>query len=226
MSILKDGAGVHTGRRDRSITYVRLDEIQGADVNPKAHDGPGIARSVGDFGLAELPLLDERTGRLVAGHGRIEDLRSRKATGGVAPPDLRIDDDGEWLVPVQAGWSSKNDAHARAYVAASNKLSENGGWDKDLLGAYLGDLNAHGLLELAGFTVEEMDDLLDDGDAGGQPDPPPEASGDIEQRVHDVIAQALLDEFGDTGVAWAAASDAAAVCVKRLKAEALLAEDR
>ena len=206
--------------RERHIRYLRLGEIQGAAVNPKTHDGPGIARSITAHGLAELPLLDERTGRLVAGHGRIDDLASRKATGGTPPPDVGVDDDGEWLVPVQGGWASADDAHARAYVAASNKLSENGGWDKDLLPAYLGDLNAHGLLELAGFDV---DDLLDDGPGGGADTTPDEVTGEVEQRAHDVIAQALLDELGDT-VPWAKASAAAAVCVKRLRAEALLGD--
>lgn len=207
--------------RERLIRYVRLDEIQGAPINVKLHDGPGIARSITEFGLAELPMMDERTGRLVAGHGRVEDLRSRKATGGSPPADVGVDDDGEWLVPCQGGWRSTDDAHARAYAAASNRLSENGGWDKDLLPAYLGDLNAHGLLELAGFTT---DDLLD-GIGGGEPDPsPPEVNGEVDQRAHDVIAQALLDELGDT-VPWTKASEAAAVCVKRLRAEALLADE-
>lgn len=211
--------------RERIIRYLRLGEITGADINPKQHDGPGIAGSVSEFGLAELPLLDERTGRLVAGHGRIDDLRSRKAIGGTPPPDVGVDDDGEWLVPVQGGWSSRSDAHARAYLAASNKLSENGGWDRDLLGPFLGDLAVEGLLELTGFTHDELDELNDIG-GGGNDDPMPEAvTGEVDQRAHDVIAQALLDELGDT-VPWAKASEAAGVCVKRLRAEGLLADDR
>ncbi len=221
MADLADAAGLHLGRRDREIVYLRLGEIQGADINPKRHDAPGIARSISEHGLAELPLLDERTGRLVAGHGRVDDLLARKNTGGAPPPDVRIADDGEWLIPVQGGWSSKSDAHARAYVAASNKLSDNGGWDLDLLPAYLGDLNAHGMLELAGFSA---DDLLDDDPGGGADPAPAEVSGDVDRRALDTISQALLDELGDS-VGFAAAQAAAAECVKRLRAERLLAGD-
>lgn len=210
----------NTAVRERTIAYLRLADIRGAEVNPKQHDRIGIRRSVATFGLGELPLLDERTDRIVAGHGRVDDLREHKAAGGKPPPDVRVDDDGEWLIPVQAGWSSADDAHARAYVAASNKLSENGGWDRDLLPAYLGDLDTHGLLELTGFTDGELADLLDLGTGpDDEPSGPPDT--DVDERAREVIGQAILDELtGDTS-GWQAAADAA---VKRLRAEALLAD--
>lgn len=222
MSLLRDGAGVHLGRRERTIVYQPLDDIRGADVNPKRHDAAGIRRSVAAHGLAELPLLDERTGRIVAGHGRIDDLRAHQAAGGTPPPDVRVDDDGRWHVPLQGGWSSKNDAHARAYVAASNKLSANGGWDTDLLPAFLNDLDAHGLLELTGFSTEELEELLhlDGGD-----DPPDNGGKDtteVDERAVEVISQAVLDEA--EGITWALAEKAAKTAVKRLRAEALLAD--
>jgi ParB-like chromosome segregation protein Spo0J len=166
--------------RERSIVYLRLPDIRGADTNPKRHDGDGLAVSIGEFGLAELPLLDERTDRIVAGHGRIDDLRQRRAAGVKPPPDIRVDDTGEWLVPVQAGWASSDDAHARAYLAASNKLSENGGWDYDQLPDYLAGLAEQDLLALTGFSEDELAEMLaddpqadDDTDVRGDPDDTP-----------------------------------------------------
>src|SRR5690242_1392328 len=95
----------------RRVEYVRLDELRPAPRNPKTHDSEGINRSISHFGLAELPLLDERTGLLVAGHGRLDELKRIHGNGSATPPDgLRVDADGMWLVPVIRGWASRSDA--------------------------------------------------------------------------------------------------------------------
>jgi ParB-like chromosome segregation protein Spo0J len=60
----------------RWIDYVPLDEIAEAHRNPKLHDRRGIRASVTRFGFVEPITIDERTGRLVAGHGRLEQLRA------------------------------------------------------------------------------------------------------------------------------------------------------
>lgn len=179
----------------RTTEYMPLAELQGSEVNPKNHDAGGIRRSIAAHGFAELPLLDERTGRIVAGHGRLKDLRERLALGAEPPAGVRVDDAGGWLVPVQRGWASKDEAHARAYLAASNKLSENGGWDYDLLPDFLRGLAEQDMLDLTGFTEDELATLLDDGpqadddteirgdpdDPGDIPDDPISLPGDIWQ---------------------------------------------
>jgi hypothetical protein len=54
---------------------------------------------------------------------------------------------------VAAGWS---DAEKRAYTIADNKLTLNGGWDDELLGLELGELEVLGFdLDLIGFTEAE-----------------------------------------------------------------------
>ena len=90
------------GRRrvDRYVDYLPLDEIQAAPRNPKGHDGAGINRSINHHGLAELPLIDERIGRLVAGHGRHEQLTAMRDAGNDAPDGVKVDDDGTWHMPV------------------------------------------------------------------------------------------------------------------------------
>lgn len=177
----------------RRLEYVRLTDLRGAEINPKAHDQSGLRRSIGTYGYTEPGLLDERTGRLVAGHGRLADLLERHKLGAAPPEGVGVDDDGEWLVPVVRGWASKDDAHARAYLAASNKLSENGGWDPDLLPDFLRGLAEQDLLPLTGFTEDELAELLadpeqddDDTDVRGDPDDVPDLKPDPISVLGDV----------------------------------------
>lgn len=145
---------------DRYVDYVPLEQVRLATRNPKSHDTAGIANSIHHHGFAELPLLDERTGRLVAGHGRITTLRARVAAGDTAPDGVRVDDDGHWLVPVIRGWASRADADAEAYGTASNRLTELGGWNDRELAAVLRDLAADDLLAVSGYTTTDLDVLL------------------------------------------------------------------
>lgn len=150
---------------ERRIEYVRLDDVQGAARNPRRHDTAGIRRSVARFGLAEVPLMDERTGRLVAGHGRINDLLERRSVGADPPDGVRTDNDGHWLVPVIRGWKSRTDAEAEAYLVASNKLAEVGGWDEDALNELLTDLanEDYSLARATGWSEADLEALLDAG---------------------------------------------------------------
>ncbi|GAA1281326.1 DNA modification methylase [Saccharothrix xinjiangensis] len=149
-----------TTTEGRFVGYVPLPDVQLAPRNPKAHDATAIARSIGHFGFAELPLVDERTGRLVAGHGRYDQLVALKA-GGATPPDgVRVGDDGEWEMPVVRGWASRSDEDAEAYLIASNNITTIGGWDERLLAELLGDLADSQLLELTGFDADGLEDLL------------------------------------------------------------------
>lgn len=155
---------------ERTVDYLPLHEIVRAPRNPKMHHTEGIAASIGRFGVAELPLLDERTGRLVAGHGRLDDLAARAAAGEDPPDGVRISSDGTWLVPVVRGWASRSDADADAYLIASNQLTVNGGWDETALGELLAALNDldPDLLAVTGFGEEDLADLLAASDGGGR----------------------------------------------------------
>lgn len=115
----------------RRVEYMRLSEIPFASRNPKGHDIEGIGGSIDLHGMGELPLLDERTGRLVAGHGRIVALQERQARGGTPPDGLLLSEDGEWLAPVVRGWRSSSDAGADSYLIGSNEWVTAGGWDDE-----------------------------------------------------------------------------------------------
>jgi len=179
-------------RKARRIEYVPLDELRPALRNPKKHAEEQLDTSVGRFGYAEPVLLDERTGRLVAGHGRFEALQRLQKKGG-APPE-GVDVDGErWLVPVVRGWASKNDREAEAYLVASNQIGTAGGWDTGPLAELLRELDKANALAGVGFTDKELSKLLDAAvPAGGQEDldeaPPAPAKADTWVQPGDLFA--------------------------------------
>lgn len=144
------------------IEYVPLEQIAPAVRNPKKHDLPGMVASIEEHGFADTPILDERTQRFVAGHGRCEALVHMKANGDPLPKGLILNDDGEWCLPIQRGWASKSDAHAEAFVVLHNQLTIAGGWDDRMLAEVLHDVHAYdpALFDGIGMTAEDMDDLF------------------------------------------------------------------
>jgi hypothetical protein len=148
---------------DRYVDYVPLDAVKLAPRNPKGHDGNGIRTSIGHFGFAELPLIDERTGRLVAGHGRHEQLVAMHGAGQEPPDGVKVDDDGTWAMPVIRGWASRSDTEAEAYLIGSNQWTIAGGWNDAALAELLSGQAQLDMLYLTGFTDKDLAALLDDG---------------------------------------------------------------
>lgn len=172
-----------------------LDQLQRAPRNPKQHDEETIGASLDRFGYVEAVALDERTGRLVAGHGRLDKLEEKRAAGQGPPEGVEVDADGNWLVPVQRGWASRSDSDAEAYLLTSNNAGAEkvrdgvtvGGMDHDLLaemmGTYAGD---DAWLVGTGYTNDDVAALLHETGAttaaavaflagfGGTPEPDPD----------------------------------------------------
>ena len=67
------------------IEYMPLAELERAPRNPKAHDLTLIHSSLGRFGYIEPIVINETTGCIVAGHGRLDALE-RKRDAGEPPP--------------------------------------------------------------------------------------------------------------------------------------------
>jgi hypothetical protein len=154
------------------IQYEALGAIAPATRNPKRHDVPTLISSFERFGFVTPLVRDEATERLVAGHGRIEALVVMKEKGSEPPRRIRIDDAGEWLVPVLCGVSFDSEREAEAYLIADNKIVERGWWDDVGLAAMLGDLNEdEGDLERAlsgtGIEVFQAMELLGSDGSGG-----------------------------------------------------------
>lgn len=135
------------------IEMVPLGELAAWPRNPKTHDVAALSRSVDRFGFVSPLIVDERTRRLVAGHGRLDALKALRDAGKEPPARVQRREDGEWLVPVVRGIAFNSDAEAEAYVLADNRLSEIGGWDGELLGTIIEDL-PDDLAEIAGFDED------------------------------------------------------------------------
>ncbi len=105
-----------------------------------------IAESIKRFGFTN-PILIDGEGIILAGHGRVE---AAKLLGLSTLPCLRID--------------HMSADEKRAYVLADNKLALNAGWDEELLGLELQELQASDMdfsLDVTGFSIAEIDHLID-----------------------------------------------------------------
>ena len=119
--------------KPRRIEYVSIDELPDAPTNAKAHASALIDDSLTRFGVVEPITLDERTGRIVSGHGRKDELLAKRDRGEAPPEGVVVDRQGHWLAPVVRGWSSVDDAEAEAAGVALNRVGEAGGWHDDVL---------------------------------------------------------------------------------------------
>lgn len=137
-----------------------LDEILEAERNPKDHDERGTEESVSRFGFLEPMVLDDRTGRLIAGHGRRDDLLRRRERGEDPPEGVRVVR-GVWCAPVIRGWESVDDEDAHAAGLALNRIGE-GLWKTDELAQLLAELQQNESLYGTGFDPGDVDRLLDE----------------------------------------------------------------
>ena len=144
-----------------TIEYIPLDELIRWPRNPKQHDLGVIHKSMERFGFTSPVLVDENSGRLVAGHGRLDTLM-QKMNAGEDPPARIIKNGKMWKIPVVRGLSFESEQEAEAYLLADNRLVELGGWDELQLAEVLSDLARDGreLLEGTGYDGDDLDRLL------------------------------------------------------------------
>lgn len=133
---------------------VRLDDLRPDPANPKWHAIEPIEASIRRFGLGAPFVVDARTGLLSAGHGRRKALLSMRARG-ESPPSGVDGVGGEWTVPVSE-WTSSSDAEAHAFLIASNRLTERGGWNAPTLAQILEELGPNRLGGV-GFDQHDLD---------------------------------------------------------------------
>ncbi|MFJ5121940.1 ParB N-terminal domain-containing protein [Kitasatospora sp. NPDC088548] len=146
----------------RWTAYMPLNVLTPATRNPKLHEITLIQASIRDHGFVENVLVDERTGRTIAGHGRREALIEMYAAGEPMPAGLILDEDGTWLLPVTRGWSSRTDADAEALIIKLNRITTMADWDNRMLAAILEDLvtTEPDLYDSLAYSDEEMENLL------------------------------------------------------------------
>lgn len=102
-----------------------------------------LVASIEEFGFT-IPILVDEKGMVLAGHGRL--LAAEKRGMSHVP------------VMVARGWRAEK---KRAYIIADNRLAENAGWNKLLLGNELGNLALAGVnLDVLGFAPGEIAALI------------------------------------------------------------------
>ncbi len=122
--------------------------------NAKKHDHEAIRASMKRYGFKAPPVLNEQTGKLSAGHGRVESLIMMRAAGEDAPDGVAVERGKRWLVPVVRGLSLPPGRDVE-YLFADNRLVEIGGWDSEATLALLRQMEADALKAM-GYDPEEL----------------------------------------------------------------------
>lgn len=152
---------------DLRIEWMRLDDLVPAKRNSRTHDLDALTAAVTALGFTTELKIDESSGELVWGHGRLATLRRLRDKGADAPDGIR-DAGDDWEVPVVRGWSSRDALHADAVREADNAQGERGGYDPAVQLDILSDLAADAPDYLRGtsYTSEDLDKLLAEATGG------------------------------------------------------------
>jgi len=141
------------------LVHWPIDRLRPYERNPRTHSAEQItkiAASLLEFGWTNPILVDGEAG-IIAGHGRL--LAAREL--------------GMNTVPV-IELTHLTEAQKRAYIIADNRLALDAGWDEDLLAEELKALEGLDFnLELTGFDLDELHDLLEDETTEEVPAPEP-----------------------------------------------------
>lgn len=157
------------------IENLTLDALIPYARNSRTHSDEQVAQvaaSIREFGFTN-PVLVDANGGIIAGHGRV--MAARKL-GMADVPCIRL--------------AHLSEAQKRAYVIADNKLALNSGWDEKMLAIEFKDLQAMDFdLELTGFGLGDIEELLDELDAT------PEGNTDADQTP--AVQAEVVSQPGD-----------------------------
>ena len=132
------------------VAYVATTDLIPYANNPRTHSEQQVAQvaaSIQEFGFNNPILIDEHNS-IIAGHGRLAAAQKL---------DLK-------LVPTIM-LEGLSEAQRKAYVIADNKLTENGGWDYDILAVEIDRLKELDVnIDLTGFGIEELQVITQDVD--------------------------------------------------------------
>ena len=128
------------------IIYKKVQDLIPYINNSRTHSEEQvnqIVSSINEFGFTNPLLIDEKD-NIIAGHGR---LIASKKLGMEEVPCIVLE--------------GLTEAQKKAYIIADNKMALNAGWDDELLKLELENLKELDFdLELTGFNVDELDDIL------------------------------------------------------------------
>ena len=133
------------------IHHIHINQLTPWKKNARRHSKKQlqqIAASIREFGFTN-PVLIDQNNTILAGHGRVE---AAKLLDWEKIPCLYIE--------------HMDDKQKRAYVLADNKIALNATWDEDLLSQELSALAKIDLgfeIALTGFSIAEIDSLIEEG---------------------------------------------------------------
>lgn len=139
---------------------VPLENLKANPANPKSHDLGAIIVSLRAHGFVDAPIVDDRTGLIIGGHGRVEALRAMLKAGEKPPAGIEIKA-GKWLVPVQHA-RTRNDDQANALMVVLNRTVELGGWEPGALAKILTAAAKAGTIEFTGYDQDDLEKILKD----------------------------------------------------------------
>jgi DNA modification methylase len=131
------------------VIYRPVGQLKPDPANARRHSRKQIrqiAGSIEAFGF-NVPILVDAELKVIAGHGR---LLACRELGRADVPTISLE--------------HLNEAQARAFMIADNRLTEIASWDDRLLGEQLrelSELNLEFSLELTGFDMAEIDLLIE-----------------------------------------------------------------
>jgi ParB-like chromosome segregation protein Spo0J len=147
-----------------AVVYQEIQQLVPYPRNARTHSKRQIrqiADSIGAFGFTN-PVLVDRSGTIVAGHGRVE---AAKLLGMKKAPTICLENLSEDQI--------------RAYIIADNRLAEKAGWDNSILAIELQHLTTVDLgfdVSLTGFEIGEIDLILQESKAEEDEEAPVEIS--------------------------------------------------
>ena len=179
------------------MVRVPIGELVPYARNARTHSESQIAQiraSLREFGFVN-PIIIDSDRNIIAGHGRV---LAAKAEGMTEVPCVLVE--------------HLTDAQRRAYILADNRLSEQSGWDTEMLALELGEIKAEGMnLTITGFDAETMifDDPAALADALGESKPKSGESEPKPDKAEDGApdADALAAEAFEAGMAAAEAGE-------------------
>jgi hypothetical protein len=166
-----------TALNDLAITYRPVAGLKPYARNARTHSRAQIkqiADSMERFGFTN-PILIDDDDQIIAGHGR---AAAAKLLGIQEVPTVRL--------------AHLSPAEKRAYILADNRLAEKAGWDKEILAIELqGLIDDDFAVELTGFSMPEIDVILEDAE-----DAKREASGP-ENEIPEPLPGPPVSRLGD-----------------------------
>lgn len=128
------------------VKYIALEEIKPYEKNARTHSEKQVAQiaeSIRQFGFTN-PILLDKSGVLIAGHGRLE---AAKLIGMKSVPAITLD--------------NLTDTQVKALRIADNQIALNSGWNDEMLRAELAALKLIDFdIKFVGFSDETISELF------------------------------------------------------------------